>query len=365
MNAKTWAPLVVAIALGGAAAKVGKDFLANRTAPAKTVVVNVARVVVLKEDVAAGTALKAAMLGTSNVPEGTVPPGSFNDTARLLNRVVTMPVLKGQPVLENMLAPEGSAKGLTAMVPDGMRAVSLEINEVSGVGGLLVPGCRVDVVVTISGDNGQQVTRTVARNLQVIAIGRRLSDGSKDKEKDDAAADAGPPARNVTLLVTPREAELVDLAAHNGQPRLVLRGSRDSNKDLAGDAGSVTIGELRNGPGGATSGKSEGGGWMRNALSGLIDPVSKAMADAREQQARAEAAGSLFTRPAEAPAATQPAAAGEAEKPQFRQVTVIRSTKEQAVSVEVSKEGKRVRVGPDFANTDTGEAIKAPGGSSE
>src|SRR5690349_14778393 len=210
MNVKTWAPLAIAIVLGGIAAKVGHDMLAQRPA-AKSVVVNVARVVVAKDNVAAGAALKATDLATSNVAEGSVAPGSFAEVNQLVNRVVTMPVIKGQPILENMLAPEGSGKGLTAIVPDGMRAVTLEVNEVSGVAGLLATGCHVDIVTTLAGggDASSMISRTVARNLPIVAVGRRLSEPGKEEGPEAQLA------RTVTLLVTPRQAELIDLATHN------------------------------------------------------------------------------------------------------------------------------------------------------
>src|SRR5579862_4630251 len=144
-NLKNWAPLVIAIVLGGIAAKIGHDMLSRK--PADHVVVQkVTHVVVAKDDLPPGSSLKPGDLVVNSVADGTVPPEAFDAPERLTGRVTTVALRKGQPIFENMLASTGSSQGLTAIVPEGMRAVTMEINEFSGVAGLLVPGCRVDVV---------------------------------------------------------------------------------------------------------------------------------------------------------------------------------------------------------------------------
>lgn len=312
MNVKAWAPLIVAIVLGGVAAKVGRDMLSRKDAPQK-ITVNVTRLVVAKENIAPGTALKAIDLVANSVPETSVTPGTFRDPVVLMNRVLTMPVLKGQPILENMLAPEGTTKGLPAIVPDGMRAVTLEVNETSGVAGMLAPGCRIDMVTTLAGEGGQMLARTIARNLQIIAVGRRFSDpAAKEPGKEDAAEQA--PARTVTLLATPREAQLIDLAVHTGSPRLVLRGSRDSRGDLQNDLESVTLAELR-GSGDRSSG-------LNGAFTKLIETIAKATPPTKPTTLFNDAPTQPTTKPVE----------------QTRMVTIIRNTKEQAVQIETRVE---------------------------
>jgi pilus assembly protein CpaB len=345
MNLKTWAHLAIAIVLGGIAAKVGHDLLARRAAP-KSVVVNVARVVVARDNVAAGAALKATDLATSNVAEGSVAPGSFTDINQLVSRVVTMPVIKGQPILKNMLAPEGSGKGLTAIVPDGMRAVTLEVNEVSGVAGLLVTGCHVDIVTTLAGggDASSMISRTVARNLPIVAVGRRLSESGKDDGPESQLA------RTVTLLVTPRQAELIDLATHNGMPRLVLRGSRDSRSDLGDSSEGVTLAELRGLPA---------------ATAGSGSPITRLFTQLLNPNPTPATGASLFT--GSRNRTTKPA---DQDDPRFRQVVIIRNTREEAVRVAMPREVQRrgqqqttPQQQPDLANTDGGDAIKSPAGN--
>lgn len=332
MNIKAWVPLIVAIVLGGIAAKVGRDMLSRKDAPQK-VTVNVTRLVVAKENMAPGTALKAFDLVANNVPEISVTPGTFRDPVILMNRVLTMPVLKGQPILENMLAPEGTSRGLPAIVPDGMRAVTLDVNETSGVAGMLAPGCRIDMVTTLAGEAGQMLSRTIVRNLQIIAVGKRFGDPAvnqpgkepgKEPGKDEAPEQA--PARTVTLLATPREAQLIDLAVHTGSPRLVLRGSRDSRGDLQNDLESVTIAELR--------GSTDRSSGMSGLFTKLIETIARATPPTKPTSLFNDAPTQPATRPAE----------------QTRMVTIIRNTKEQAVQIETRTESKPST----FVETDRG-----------
>ena len=333
MNVKAWMPLIVAIVLGGIAAKVGRDMLSRKEGPQK-LTLNVTRLVVAKENIAPGAALKAIDLVTNSVPETSITPGTFRDPVVLMNRVLTMPVLKGQPILENMLAPEGTSKGLPAIVPDGMRAVTLEVNETTGVAGMLAPGCRVDMVTTIPGESGQMLARTIARNLQIIAVGRRFSDPSlkdpgKEGVKEDSPEQA--PARTITLLVSPREAEMIDLAVHTGVPRFILRGSRDSHVDLASDLESVTLAELR-------GSNADPGGGSTGVFTRLIETIAKATPPVKPT--------SLFTDPPVQPT-TKP-------MEQTRMVTIIRNTKEQAVQIETRVESRPST----FVETDPGLIIK-------
>lgn len=232
MKLKTWIPLVLAVVLGLVAMKVAKDVLAKKNAPGEARV-NLSQVVVTKHSVPAGAMLRADDLATAKVGGDFAAEAVFRDPAQLEGRVVTTGLVKGQPVMETLLAPKGTGSGLQAVVPKGMRAITLEINEFSGVAGFLVPGCRVDIVSTINADGGEVVSRTVVQNVEVTATGRRTQPG------DDVE-----PTKSVTLLVKPREAEAIELAAATGRPRLVLRSSGD--RDLTRSDG-ITVAELRGG----------------------------------------------------------------------------------------------------------------------
>jgi Flp pilus assembly protein CpaB len=144
--------------------------------------------------------------------------------------VTVVSVLQGQAISTTLLAPRGMGPGLQAAVPIGMRAVTLEINEVTGVAGYLIPGCHVDVVQTLKDEKtGLPIARTLAQNVKITAVGfRHGPDG-----------DGG--GRSVTLLVTPQQAELLELASSIGRPRFALRGGNDL---ATVDSKGITFAEL-------------------------------------------------------------------------------------------------------------------------
>jgi pilus assembly protein CpaB len=245
MNAKTIVPLVVALVLGVVAAKLGRDMIAKRRA--EEAKVKLIKVVMAADDVAPGSVITQEHLTLTSIPaEGSgagISQYGFNKVSDVIGRVAMTQIVKGQPVLETLLAAKGSGGGAQAMIPEGMRAVTLEVNEYNGVAGLLLPGCQVDVVHTFkfkddNGGDGGMRAQTLVENLRVLAVGRRTGvapPSSGSKSHDDQLA------RSVTLLATQEQAELIDLAAHLGQPRLVLRNGLD--KRVSGGKG-VTLAEL-------------------------------------------------------------------------------------------------------------------------
>ena len=229
MNWKAWVPLALAIVLGPIAMKVAKDAM-DRRGGAQTAH-RFIEVVVARHGVPVGTSLSAADVTIDKIPGDTPPESVFHRIDEVTGRVVTAPLVKGQPVLQSLLAPVGTGRGLQALVPRGMRAITLEINEFSGLAGFLVAGCHVDVVATIN-DRDQMVSRTVVQNVKVTALGQRGQ--SQDGEATE-------PTKSVTLLVTPEQAEAIELASATGRPRLVLRSSGDDSAHLSHG---VTIAEL-------------------------------------------------------------------------------------------------------------------------
>lgn len=231
MNLKTWIPLALAIVLGLVAMKIARDMIA-KSGTGDQAPRNLTDVVVVKRNLPAGTALKADDLALTTMSNDVPPESIFRNSAELEGRVINQALFKGQPVLESLLTPKGTGSGMQALVPKGMRAITVEINEFSGLAGFLVPGCRVDVVSTINGDAGETLSRTIVQNVEVTAIGRRnpATDGQQEQIK------------SVTLLVKPKEVEAIELATSTGRPRLVLRGSGDDS-----DAASIgiTVAELR------------------------------------------------------------------------------------------------------------------------
>lgn len=223
MNWKAWTPLVLALVLGLLAAKVARDLvLRQRRAGANGG--NWVKVAIARRDLPPGHALGEQDLSLGTVAAEHMPQGAFRTTPEILGRILTTPMVKNQPVLESLLAPQGAGAGLQALIPAGMRGLTIEVNEFSGMAGLLQPNCRVDVISTFHDSQlNEPVTRTVVQNVPVVAVGKRLEAG----KGPDAA-----PAKSVTLLVTPKQAETLELACSAGtgavRTRLVLRGPADS-----------------------------------------------------------------------------------------------------------------------------------------
>ena len=148
MNAKTWIPLTLAVMLGLVAIKVTATSLRRRIRPSHRRPPYPRRRA--KHNVPAGTALRRRPVAREH-RRRVSPESVFRDPAELEGRVVTSGLAKGQPVMETLLGALGTGSGLQAVVPKGMGAITLEVNEFSGLAGFLAPGCRVDVVSTISG----------------------------------------------------------------------------------------------------------------------------------------------------------------------------------------------------------------------
>lgn len=224
MNWKSYMPLILAVVLGLVAAKVARDsMMRNRAAAAGPV--RSTKVVVAQMNIAPGQELTADLLTLGLIAADVPPPNTSTDPAALIGRVAATPMFTGQPVLEDLLVVRGAASGLQALVPRGMRAITVEVNETSALAGMLLPGCRVDVVSTITGtDKGGAVACTIVQDVLVQAVGQRLTPAKPDAGNDKA--DDGL-FRTVTLIATPRDAEAIELASAGGRTRLVLRGTGD------------------------------------------------------------------------------------------------------------------------------------------
>jgi pilus assembly protein CpaB len=233
MNAKTIIPLALAIVLGLFAAMAAKNMIdKNKQAPAQ--VTQYTQVVVARDNIPAGTELRPEDLTVGKMA-GDIPADVvFGSPTEVAGRVLTCALLKGQPIMEPVLAPKGTGSGLQALLPKGMRAITIEVNEFSGVGGFLVPGCHVDVIATLNGPNNEQFDRTVVQNIKVMAVNSRINPPGPGAEPE--------PLRSVTLVATPKEAEALNLTAGAGRPRFVLRASGD---DTVPFSDGVTLAELR------------------------------------------------------------------------------------------------------------------------
>jgi pilus assembly protein CpaB len=216
-NTRTVLVLLVALAAAGAATYGVARVVQSRPVVEK----EVAHVYVV---VASHTLPVGAMVGALDLkvipwPERNVVPGAFAKVEQVVNRGVVAQVLENEPVTESKLAPIGSGAGLPPTIPQGMRALSVRVNEVVGVAGFVIPGTRVDVFVTLREGN-DNATRVVVSNVQVLTAGTRY-DQDKSKNGDPI------PTSVVTLLLTPDDAARVVLASSEGQIMLTLRNPLD------------------------------------------------------------------------------------------------------------------------------------------
>lgn len=237
MNMKAVIPLALAVVLGLVAAFLAKNALSRRNQP-QAPQGNLVSVVVARQGVEPGRQLTLEDVVTAKVPAETAPGQVFSDPTQLVGRVSTTPLVKGQTILETLLAPNGTGSGLQALVPPGMRAITLEVTEFSGVGGMLLPGCHVDVISVVRDDKiHESVARTILQNIKVQAVGRSVSNAPPaDGEKPQGAPN------NITLLCTPKQAQVLQLSTIAGRPWFVLRSGQDG-KELTVEG--TTMAELR------------------------------------------------------------------------------------------------------------------------
>jgi pilus assembly protein CpaB len=176
-------------------------------------------VVVATRPLGIGVMIKPADVKLSRVSMEAFPKGAFSKVEEVLDRPVVSNILLDEPLLEGRLALKGSGLGLAPTIPVGMRAVTVRVNDVAGAAGFVLPGLRVDVLVTGHPPNGDMnMTTTVLQNVLVLSAGQAMQADARGSPVSVAT---------VTLLVTPTDAETLTLANGEGRIQLVLRNSSD------------------------------------------------------------------------------------------------------------------------------------------
>jgi len=210
--------MMIAVLLGVAAAVVGYfglSSLAGRAAARSDA--SYRNVIVTATDLTYGVKLDPAMLRVARYPKDAVPAGAYASLDSVVGQTTKVFMGAREPVTEIKLSSRGG--GLSMLVRPTMRAASLEVNQVSGVSGFVLPGDRVDVLVTVDPRNMNEdaVTRTVLQSIEVLAAGQ------KTEQQDNKPITV----QAVTLLVNPEGAETLALAEHEGKIHLVLRNPDD------------------------------------------------------------------------------------------------------------------------------------------
>lgn len=183
--------------------------------------VEIKEVVVAAKPLGVGVTVKPADIKIAKVPADAFPKGAFTKVEEVIDRPVISNILMDEPLMEGRLAQRGSGLGLAPIIPVGMRAVSVRVNDVAGVAGFVLPGMRVDVLVTGRPPSSDgTVTSTCLQNILVLSAGQTM--------QADARGQAMP-APTVTLLGTPEQAEILTLANQEGHIQLVLRNGSDQS----------------------------------------------------------------------------------------------------------------------------------------
>jgi pilus assembly protein CpaB len=186
--------------------------------------ISTTKVMVAAVEINLGTRITPEMIRSADWPSGSVPKGSFTDAKTLDTRVTRVSLQRGEPVVETKLAQPGASGGLSAVVAEGKRAMTVRVNDVIGVAGFALPGNFVDILVSTQGEKESgaigkdlNISKLVLERILVLAVAQEASQ-NETKPKVVSA---------VTLEVTPEQAEQLDLARSVGQLSLVLRNQVD------------------------------------------------------------------------------------------------------------------------------------------
>ena len=219
MRNRIFAVLVIAIVAGGTLAYGTYNFM--QASSVKAVNAPTQPVVVAAADLPLGTAIKKEDLKVIQFPEGTAPEGAFSQPADILGRGLIVPIVKNELILNAKLASKEAGSGLPPVIPQGMRAVSVRVNEVVGVAGYVLPGNHVDVVATASPTDSRSdtISKVVLSNVQVLTSGTRIEQDQDQNKPMQVTV--------VTLLVNPEQAERLALASTEGKIQLALRNPLD------------------------------------------------------------------------------------------------------------------------------------------
>ena len=219
---RTLIVLTVAVIAAGIAAYA--VYGAVQRMPVREVEVGSIPVIVAAQPLPVGTRLTAEQLRVARWPARNPVPGAFTDPQQAVERGVIAHIAENEPITTFKVAGPESGSGLPPVIPEGMRAITIRVNDVVGVAGFVVPGTRVDILLSVGnggpGHGNEPTARTVISNVLVLTAGTRF---------DQQEAKTGAPQRSsvVTLAVLPEDGERVALASTQGELSLALRNPTD------------------------------------------------------------------------------------------------------------------------------------------
>lgn len=221
-NLPPWVWLLMALVFGATATFMALGWMKRQSQhQAQPPQIPKVSVVVAAKDIDAANALRADQLTLVQWPQESSPKGGFARIEEVAGRVSVLPMGTGEPILEPKLAPQGTPAGMTALVSPSKRAMTVKVDEASGVAGFIVPNNRVDIVVSINrGDFSKDpFARVVLENLRVLGTGQKIIEKQPDGKPQVVPT--------VTLEVSPEEGERLALASQEGHISLVLRAQKD------------------------------------------------------------------------------------------------------------------------------------------
>jgi len=231
-NKRAITVMAVAIALGLAAVLFASRWLLNQPGGSS------GRIAVAAADISLGQRLTPEMFKLAEWPADSVPKGAFTDPQKLSGRVLKSNLLMGEPVSEIKLAPAGTLGGLSALITEGKRAITVRVNDVIGVAGFALPGNYVDIIVSTQKDatpgsdlREQSISKIVLERILVLAVAQEVN---RDETKPKVV-------NAVTLEVTPEQAEKLDLARSVGTLSLALRNQVDPQSAATLGATKLTL----------------------------------------------------------------------------------------------------------------------------
>jgi pilus assembly protein CpaB len=198
-------------------------------------------VVVAKQEIPLGEKITAEQLALAPIPNGSLPEGVFRKIDEVVGRVAITPIGTRETVTNMKLAPAGTGGGLSAVIPEGYRAMTIKVDDVVGVSGFIMPGSFVDIVAIILpigpvGASGP-ISKIVLQNIKVLASGTKIDSPENQRTPSEVKA--------VTVQVTPEQAEKLVLAANEGKLQLVMRNYSDQEdtQTKGANKGSLLSGE--------------------------------------------------------------------------------------------------------------------------
>ena len=224
--------LVLALCAGVGAVFLLRQYMQRVQNDAVTAAPPTVPVVVAAMDIPIATSLEEKHLTIAKWPAAYVPQGTFDKVSDVLKKSVRQTLVKGEPLLQERVAGEGSGQGLASLLSAGMRAMAVEVDALVGVAGFVQPGDFVDVITTMQPDDethhlrrdeSARVSKIILQNVRVLAVGEHL-----------ATTEGGKPvnAHVFTLAVSPEQSEVLALASQYGRLQLSLR-SRIDQETLA------------------------------------------------------------------------------------------------------------------------------------